>query len=86
MYDSTTFPTSDQLAGRTPPVRAWELFQEGWPQQRIAEALGVRSSDQDRHRVRPATPLAWARTGVPAFLSSSPRLPRLGATPLPGRE
>jgi transposase len=22
-------------------LRAWELFQEGWPQQRIAEALGV---------------------------------------------
>jgi transposase len=26
-------------AGRR--LRAWELFQEGWPQQRIAEALGV---------------------------------------------
>jgi transposase len=22
-------------------LRAWELFQEGWPQQRIADALGV---------------------------------------------
>jgi hypothetical protein len=40
MYDSTTFPTSDQPAGRTPPAGLGAI-PDGLAQHHIAEALGV---------------------------------------------
>ena len=42
-------------------LRAWELFQEGWPQQRIAEALAVTKGAVSQW-------LSWARIHGPQAL------------------
>ena len=42
-------------------LRAWELFQEGWPEQRIAEALGVTKGALSQW-------LSWARAHGPQAL------------------
>jgi transcriptional regulator with XRE-family HTH domain len=53
-------------------LRAWELFQEGWPQQRIAAALGVTKGAVSQWLSRAKAPKPYATASLPV---ASPNWP-----------
>jgi transposase len=60
---------SDWREGRR--LRAWELYQQGWPQKQIAEALGV----------SPGAVSQWIARGKAGGVEALRKQPRSGATP-----
>lgn len=62
-------PPTDWREGRR--LRAWELYQQGWPQKQIAAALGVSAGAVSQ----------WIARGRAGGVEALRNQPRLGATP-----
>jgi len=69
MDNSLSKEATDWREGRR--LRAWELKKEGWPQQRIAEALGVSKGAVSQ----------WMKRGRQGGAEALKRQPAPGATP-----
>jgi transposase len=69
MNNSLSREAADWREGRR--LRAWELKKEGWPQQRIADALGVSKGAVSQ----------WMRRGREGGVESLKRQPAPGAQP-----
>src|SRR3954465_14659409 len=69
MDNSLSKETTDWREGRR--LRAWELKEEGWPQQRIADALGVSKGAVSQ----------WMKRARQGGVQALKRQPAPGATP-----